>query len=508
MIRYLVFLCLFLSTNTSVLKAQNQALYNTNFDEGIVAWKKDRKAKLKVLKENGNDVLKTKRGMARLPLNVSAYAGNDVQVKVKVKSDGVTAKPVSWNGIKIMMHIPRAWEDLYPQAELPITPFDWKEEVLQVYLPDETDTVWLCLGLEGVKGNVMFDDVSVTISEKKQPAVIDRATDKYTGHTEQRLRGMMVQPNAVDSDLRTLAAWGANHVRWQLSWDGFPNSKADHATPLEYKNWLESCLQHVDKMLPVCRELGIKVVIDFHTLPGGRMPGVMTHRIFQSKEWQDMFIELWQRIANRYKDETTIWGYDLANEPMEGTVPEGLMNWPALAAHVGKLIREIDTTHALIVEAAPGGGPDALVAMKPLPLDKVVYSFHMYMPLKFTHQAINDEPATIRYPGLIDGREWNIDVLRKALNTVKKWQEENNVHIYVGEFSAIRWAPGESAYYYLRDCIELFEDYGWDWAYHAFREWQGWSAELDNIRTNEKLPIKPSTRQQLFMQWFSKNNNN
>ena len=25
--------------------------------------------------------------------------------------------------------------------------------------------------------------------------------------------------------------------------------------------------------------------------------------------------------------------------------------------------------------------------------------------------------------------------------------------------------------------IDLFKEYGWDWTYHAFREWDGWSVE-------------------------------
>ena len=30
-------------------------------------------------------------------------------------------------------------------------------------------------------------------------------------------------------------------------------------------------------------------------------------------------------------------------------------------------------------------------------------------------------------------------------------------------------------------CIALFRDYGWDWTYHAFREWEGWSVEHEPI---------------------------
>jgi len=42
--------------------------------------------------------------------------------------------------------------------------------------------------------------------------------------------------------------------------------------------------------------------------------------------------------------------------------------------------------------------------------------------------------------------------------------------MYIGEFSAIRWAPDGSAYRYLKDLIDVFEAHGWDWSYHAFRE--------------------------------------
>ena len=55
------------------------------------------------------------------------------------------------------------------------------------------------------------------------------------------------------------------------------------------------------------------------------------------------------------------------------------------------------------------------------------------------------------------------------------FSREHDARILVGEFSAITWAPG--AENYIRDCIEVFEEYGWDWCYHAFREWDGWSVE-------------------------------
>ena len=67
------------------------------------------------------------------------------------------------------------------------------------------------------------------------------------------------------------------------------------------------------------------------------------------------------------------------------------------------------------------------------------------------------------------------DYLRGILKPVRDFQLKHGARIYVGEFSAVAWAPGAEKY--LEDCIALFEEYGWDWTYHAFREWQGWSVE-------------------------------
>lgn len=55
------------------------------------------------------------------------------------------------------------------------------------------------------------------------------------------------------------------------------------------------------------------------------------------------------------------------------------------------------------------------------------------------------------------------------------FQRKYNVPIFVGEFSVICWAKGGEKY--LSDMIEFMEEYGWDWTYHAFREWGGWSVE-------------------------------
>ncbi|NQT40194.1 MAG: cellulase family glycosylhydrolase, partial [Planctomycetes bacterium] len=306
-------------------------------------------------------------------------------------------------------------------------------------------------------------------------------------------------------DLRVLGRqWNANHVRWQLIWGGFPNGPADKADVAAYEAWLESALVHLDELLPVCREVGLKVLIDLHTPPGGRDQSSRC-RMFAEKMHQEAFLRAWDKIARRYRGNTTVWGYDLVNEPVEGIVGQGLLDWRSLALQTAKNVRRIDPDHAIVVEPAPWGSPASLDFFEPLPVEGVVYSVHMYIPHQFTHQGIHGNPKGIHYPGPVDGKHYDKGQLRRALQPAIDYQRDYGVHVYLGEFSAIRWAPGDSAANYLRDCIDLFEENGWDWAYHAFREWDGWSVE-HGPDPGDRTPAKTATdRQQLLRQWYARN---
>ena len=142
-----------------------------------------------------------------------------------------------------------------------------------------------------------------------------------------------------------------------------------------------------------------------------------------------------------------------------------------------------------------------------LDVDGVIYSFHMYQPNMFTHQfnTTKEFPKGIEYPGVIRGVKWDKARLRGAMQPAIDFQREFNVHMYVGEFSAIRWAPNESAHRYIRDLIELFETAGWDWSYHAYREWQGWSVEHGTDKSDTAPASTPTKRKKLLLKYFAAN---
>ena len=219
--------------------------------------------------------------------------------------------------------------------------------------------------------------------------------------------------------------------------------------------------------------------------------------MFYEKAYGDHFIACWQKIARRFKGRKNIYGYDLINEPNQqftGVTDGDCWNLQRRAAEA---VRAIDPTVTIILESNGWDSPKAYSYMRPLRMTNVVYQAHMYEPSQFTHQGVSGRNHWVkaRYPDETKG--WDKDYLRRQLEEVRKFQLDHNAKIYIGEFSAIAWAEGADAY--LRDCISLFEEYGWDWSYHAFREWDGWSVEHEGPDMDHLTPSGDNPRRQALI---------
>jgi aryl-phospho-beta-D-glucosidase BglC (GH1 family) len=308
----------------------------------------------------------------------------------------------------------------------------------------------------------------------------------------------MLATQASFDDVLTLGTvWKANEVRYEINGD----SSVTKSIPA-YNAWLNTQLDYLDTLLPVFKRAGILCLVDIHTPPGG-MDSQNHNVMFSDKQWQACFVAMWEKIALRYRGSEQIWGYDLCNEPIVGDVPAGLLGWHDLAELTARKVRHIDPTHAIIVEPDPGAEPSGLDNFGPINVPGIVYSIHMYDPHTYTQQGIYEATKPIPYPGVVDGQNWDKQTIRATLQPAIDFAHDYNAQIYVGEFSAVRWAPG--AVDYLKDCIDIFEENGWDWDYHAWREWQGWSAEIGEDE-NDTSPSKTTTDRGLLLQsWFAKN---
>ena len=439
-----------------------------------------------------------------LPLEL--VRGGSLRASVMVRAENVSAKPNPWNGVKFMLVCETPAGTSWPQASLGTGSFDWRRAGFFTRIPPDATKVTLILGLEHVTGKVWFDHLRIAAAHHPAPQAPQAAKGPvFKGHNLPRLRGTMISPDVSAESLRVLGQdWKANLIRWQL----IRTSRAGGAK-VDYDAWLEGELKKLEAALPRCEQYGLLVVVDLHSPPGGKATGGgyagSDDRFFTDPQCQEKFVRLWRSLATRFKSSPAIWGYDLANEPVEDDLAESCDDWQGLAERAARAIREVDPRRAIIVEPANWGGPDGFRELIPLPVSNVVYSVHMYMPHAFTHQGVFGSGQPYSYPGEIQGEQWDRARLEKALLPVIEFQKRYGVHIYAGEFSAIRWAPGNSACRYLADLIDIFEAHGWDWTYHAFREWSGWSVEHGSNREDERPAASPTDRQQLLTRWFGQN---
>ncbi len=497
----------------STLPTKGEVLYQTDFEgsSALNGW--SGAAALEPGQASAQSVLlEAKAGQKGAVITRSLPAermrGCRVRGSALVRAGGVTDRPNPWNGIKLMLVIQGPGGTTYPQAPVETGTFDWRRVGFTVRIPADATNVTVVLGLEQVSGKVWFDDVKFTIIRPPvtaQPKPVAGPT--FRGHPLSRLRGAMVSPNIDPDSLRVLGQdWKANLIRFQLIRFGRPGQASGVDT---YDQWLEGELRKLDAILPLCEKYGIFVVVDLHSPPGGKatVSGYVgsDSGLFTDRQAQEKFVEVWRRIASRYRGAKAIWGYDLANEPVEDDSADSCDDWQTLAERTARAVRAIDPERAIIIERSSWGGPDGLSDFVPIAVSNVVYSVHMYLPHAFTHQGVHQQGPSYSYPGVIEAKQWDKAALEQALQPVIAFQNRYNVHIYIGEFSAIRWAPDKSACRYLSDLINIFEAHGWDWSYHAFREWSGWSVEHGSDRQDTQPSTSPTDRQRLLCDWFGRN---
>ncbi len=177
----------------------------------------------------------------------------------------------------------------------------------------------------------------------------------------------------------------------------------------------------LDQLAQWCSEDHIYMIIDLHAAPGGQSnlstadpegPG-----LWKSKPMQDATVEMWRRIASHFKNNTTVAGYDLLNEPQSDD-PYYVFE---LYKRIIKEVRTVDENHMVIVEGLKLAS-DFTPFYKPIDRN-MVYSFHMYT--------------------------WFGDDRQKRLAVYGGIAHEQKVPMWVGEF-------GENTYDMIDSTVKMF----------------------------------------------------
>ena len=437
--------------------------------------------------ENGESVLpfeiakdaKSKSNLSEIPVELSEFAGKYVSLSAEVREIGLHAdkserSPLILNlevglksgGVKIARNRIKTekadgkWTKIGTAMKVPegaIAKSAVKIGINRASGVAEFKNLKLELLDVGLK-NKVSSDFKCEYSEavKKQPV----------------LRGFMTPPPSRfdEADYRDMAAWGANVARYQISRNV---GKRDTELDLkEYSEWIDFSIAQAKRALDAAQKYNMKLIVDLHTPPGGRMKSSQ-NRMFFERKYFDHYLATWRKIATALKGHPALFGYDLLNEPVQ------FLNSDLTSAYdcqyrAALEIRKIDPKIPLVAEINivewGGGWSD----FEPLPLPDVVYSFHIYLPTDYVQQLLRS-PKKDQTMSNVKPYSLTAADLEKFVKIADDFQKKYGARIYVGEFSVVRWAPDGDKY--LDDMISVFEKRGWDWTYHAFREASCWDPE-------------------------------
>ncbi len=186
----------------------------------------------------------------------------------------------------------------------------------------------------------------------------------------------------TEADYKRIAAMGANVVRFYFNY----LTLEDDINPFNYK---QSGWEWLDTNISWAKKYGIYVILNCHVPQGGFQSQCNGSSFWTNQLNQRRATAMWYNIANRYKNETQVAGYDLINEP---TPLDSVSQWQLLAQRIIDTVRIVDTKHVVVVERVNAvncnwsNSQNMNYVKVNDPANNIMYTFHFYSPHEYTHQ--------------------------------------------------------------------------------------------------------------------------
>lgn len=274
-------------------------------------------------------------------------------------------------------------------------------------------------------------------------------------------------------DFLIISALGFNSIRLLMNYVMFE----DDANPGVFKNdgwhWLDMAISFADSA-------DLYIMLDMHAPQGGYQSDKSQgfpdfwdgSGLSPNTSNQNRLIALWGAIAERYKHETTILGYDLINEPRPNTTTE----WVNYANQLITEIRVHDTVHMIVMEVPfiPN------FVMQTVNDTNVLYDSHYYNTWGYATQYSAhygktgdkwgrydpNNPVYVNYSGdtvavgTPNSEPFNQAYLENSIDEdLLEFANNNNVPSNVGEYGIVWEAYGENvgATRWMTDVYDIFD---------------------------------------------------
>lgn len=155
-------------------------------------------------------------------------------------------------------------------------------------------------------------------------------------------------------DIQYIKKTGANTVRLPFNYRLFT-----------YEDYLGETnkpdgFNRIDTLINWCREADLYLILDMHDAPGGQTGDNIDdsygyYWLWDSDASAQKFLDIWTQIAERYKNEPVILGYELLNEPIApywDWNDEVVQRLQPLYKRAVAAIRTQDTNHIVLLGGA------------------------------------------------------------------------------------------------------------------------------------------------------------
>jgi endoglucanase len=293
----------------------------------------------------------------------------------------------------------------------------------------------------------------------------------------------------TERDFPIIASFGFNTVRLPFEYRLLEDERSEREIRADAFRWL-------DRAIGWAEARGLYVILDLHGAPGRQSVDHTTGRAGQNHLWddpanQERTIRIWRAIAEKYRDSTTVAGYDLINEPFgDMQTPKHHAKLAELVDRLHDAIRAIDTNHVIFI---PGTlrGIEFYGDPREREWRNVAFTEHYY-PGLFGSQPTLDEHARF---------------IHRRVPARAAYLKRFDVPLLVGEFNVVFDRLNGSAL--MRRYYDVYAAQGWAatmWSYKLLRKGGGPATDFWGMVCNRDpltpIDIKTSTFEEIAA-WFT-----
>lgn len=280
-----------------------------------------------------------------------------------------------------------------------------------------------------------------------------------------------------EEDIARISSWGLDHVRLP-----FDNELIED----DSGNYLNDGFAYIERCIEWCKKYHLNLILDLHKTAGYTFndAGTDNNNLFLNEALQERFLNIWAEISRRYSYLGGSVAFELLNEIVED---ENCDAWNELAEKAVSVIRYNTPNIKIIIGGVRWNSVRSISLLPPPQDENIVYNFHCYEPIIFTHQKAhwvkNMSPEQhMSYPASIStlmeataalggnyidifedckdmetiSTEFFEIIFKPAVDIAKK----HGISLYCGEYGVIDRASVEDTLRWYKDISTVFKSYG------------------------------------------------